>query len=151
MPENEDAGSIMLHDTRTRRHSGDEHERQFLVGEDEDEDDGGADGHLGRPKSLEEDVQSFSSNASMDDLSRPSSRQAARAGVSRLGGLLDNAAARTSHLDVHSLALAQDDEATLHGDDDDDDDGKRRPGLAAKAGIISVSLLSICGLGERPD
>ncbi|KAI0658261.1 MFS general substrate transporter [Cubamyces menziesii] len=136
VPENEDAGSIMLHDTRTRRHSGDEHERQFLVGEDEDEDDGGADGHLGRPKSLEEDVQSFSSNASMDDLSRPSSRQAARAGVSRLGGLLDNAAARTSHLDVHSLALAQDDEATLHGDDDDDDDGKRRPGLAAKAGII---------------
>ena len=56
----------MLHDTRTRRHSGDEHERQFLVGEDEDEDDGGADTHLGRPKSLEEDVQSFSSNASMD-------------------------------------------------------------------------------------
>ena len=135
----------MLHDTRTRRHSGDEHERQFLVGEDEDEDDG----HLGRPKSLEEDVQSFSSNASMDDVSRPSSRQAARAGVSRLGGLLDNAAARTSHLDVHSLALAQDDEATLHGDDDDD--GKRRPGLAAKAGIIIVSLLSICRLCEHAD
>ncbi|KAI0355283.1 MFS general substrate transporter [Trametes cingulata] len=136
-PGNEDANSIVLHDTRTRRHSGDitlggdEHERQFLVGEDEDEDEQ----HPARPRSLEEDVQSFSSNASMDDhdeepTRRPTSRQAVHDRETE-GVLLNNLAARTSHLDVHSLSA--DDDATLH---DDDDDAKRRPGLAAKAGII---------------
>ncbi|KAI0365167.1 MFS general substrate transporter [Pilatotrama ljubarskyi] len=135
-PGNEDAGSIILHDTRTRRPSGDialsgdEHERQFLVGEDEDEDE-----HPVRSRSLEEDVQSFSSNASMDDpddepTRRPTSRQAVHDRETE-GVLLNNLAARTSHLDVHSLAA--DDDTTLH---DDDDGGKRRPGLAAKAGII---------------
>ncbi|KAI8980631.1 MFS general substrate transporter [Trametes punicea] len=147
-PGNGDGGSIMLHDTRTRRQSGDvglggdEHERQFLVGSDEEEDeqhDRDAIAH-GRTHSIEEDVQSFSSNASMDGeparghLSRPSSRQAARAirdDGAEEDTLLNNVAARTSRLDVHTLAPS--DDATLHGDDSD---AKPRPGLAANAGII---------------
>ncbi|KAI0640511.1 MFS general substrate transporter [Trametes meyenii] len=150
-PGNEDANSIILHDTRTRRLSGDvtlagdAHERQFLVcDDDEDEDGDREDTRKDRARSLEEDVQSFSSNASMDEdegeehTNRPTSRQAARAGIRAGVGegegiLLNNFAARTSHLDVHSLA-ASDDE-TLRGDEDGDA-AKSRHGLAAKAGII---------------
>ncbi|OSD01111.1 MFS general substrate transporter [Trametes coccinea BRFM310] len=149
-PGAEDSGSIMLHDTRTHRRSGDvglavdEHERQFLVGSDEEDDEDEHRTPHPEPRaashSLEEDVQSFSSNASMDDepaqphLSRPNSRQAARSGgrdEDEDAGLFGNLAARRSHLDVHSLAPS--DDATLHGDDDD---AKPRPGLASKAGII---------------
>ncbi|KAL7284922.1 hypothetical protein ACG7TL_000010 [Trametes sanguinea] len=149
-PGAEDSGSIMLHDTRTRRRSGDvslavdEHERQFLVGSDEEDDEDEHRTHHPEPRaashSLEEDVQSFSSNASMDDepaqahLSRPNSRQAARNGGrddDEDAGLFGNLAARRSHLDVHSLAPS--DDATLHGEEDD---AKPRPGLASKAGII---------------
>ncbi|KAI0665836.1 hypothetical protein C8Q78DRAFT_1072817 [Trametes maxima] len=150
-PGNEDANSIILHDTRTRRLSGDvtlvgdAHERQFLVGEDEEDEDGAReDTRKDRSRSLEEDVQSFSSNASMDEdedegnTSRPTSRQAARAGIrASVGGgegiLLNNFAARTSHLDVHSLATS--DDMTLRGDKDEDA-AKSPHGLAAKAGII---------------
>ncbi|KAI0774615.1 hypothetical protein BD413DRAFT_535194 [Trametes elegans] len=46
--------------------------------------------------------------------------------------VLGNLAARTSHLEVHSLAT--DDDAPLRGDDEDG--GRARHGLTAKAGII---------------
>ncbi|KAI0644153.1 hypothetical protein C8Q79DRAFT_1021988 [Trametes meyenii] len=150
-PGNEDANSIILHDTRTRRLSGDvtfagdAHERQFLVGDDDEDEDGDReDTRKDRARSLEEDVQSFSSNASMDEdegeehPNRPTPRQAARAGIRAGVGegegiVLNNFAARTSHLDVHSLVAS--DDAMLRGDEDGDA-AKSRHGLAAKAGII---------------
>ncbi|KAI0628935.1 MFS general substrate transporter [Trametes polyzona] len=157
-----DAGSILLQDTRTRRAShdltlGDTHERQYLVGSDDDEDLNPSPDHdynseheheheHSQSQSREEagalntaredDVQSFSSDAEMDD---EPMHAAGRRTSSGERGLLGNLGARTSHLDVHSLA--QSDGPTLRGNDDDDEvDGtKPRSGLAAKAGIIIVS------------
>ncbi|KAH9857374.1 MFS general substrate transporter [Lenzites betulinus] len=130
-----DAGSIVLEDTRTRRRSGDfvaladDYERQFLVGSDvEDEDD---DRRVRTPR-VEDDVQSFSSDAEMDDPVHESGSGAALRSRStsaerdRERDLLRNLSARTSHLDVHSLAQ----------DEDEDGTTKPRGGLAAKAGII---------------
>ncbi|RDX45599.1 MFS general substrate transporter [Lentinus brumalis] len=170
----EDGGSILLNDTRTRRSGslhlgGDDHERQFLVGEDEEDEETPAPllrkhDIDARTLSLEEDVRSFSSNASMDSTSssgsvdsdgRPKPHKRSHSSSARhsgdgihdggddepragLGlGLLQNANARMSHMDVHSMAMS--DSSTLHPDVDDDDGhegGSKRGGLAAKAGII---------------
>ena len=71
----EDGGAIVLSDTRTHRSNSLtlDHERQFLVGNDEDEDEEALpppnrlqDRARERNMALEEDVRSFSSNASMD-------------------------------------------------------------------------------------
>ncbi|OJT09996.1 General alpha-glucoside permease [Trametes pubescens] len=131
-PGNEDAGSIVLEDTRTRRRSGDlalavdDGERQFLVGSD-DEDQDGAVMHTAR----EEDVQSFSSDASMEEEERPARSRSTSVDRERERARhpLRNLGARTSHLNVHSLADEQDEEAAGEG-------AKPRSGLAAKAGII---------------
>lgn len=112
--EPEDASSIHLEDTRSRRISdsgvdGQDHERQFLVGNDDEEEQG-----------LEDEVQSFRSSASMDG-------EGERA---KIGSLLGNSNARMSHLDVPGMSRAGEDE------DGSGPSGKRGGGLAAKAGII---------------
>ena len=153
----EDPGAIVLNDTRTRRRSssptlgGSEHERQFLVGSDEEDDEESpepqtAASHFATP-ALEEDVRSFSSNASMDssdseDHPKPHRRTPS---LSRDGGggedgeapgpFMLHAAARTSHADVHSLMTAE--TATLaEADEDHGVEAQAPSGLAAKAGII---------------
>lgn len=156
MPSNDD-GAIVLTDTRTHRRSGsvtlpgDDHERQFLVGDADDSDpeepqSKAQDQQSGGSLALEEDVRSFSSNASIDSSSPSSSLDSDNgrpkphrrspsvgAGADEDGlGLLHNAAARTSHLDVHSLSTS--DSSTLHPEDEHG--GKAGGGLAAKAGII---------------
>lgn len=136
-PGNEDAGSIVLEDTRTRQRSGDfalavdDGERQFLVGSD-DEDQDGAVMHTAR----EEDVQSFSSDASMEE-ERPTRSRSTSVDRERERARhpLRNLGARTSHLNVHSLADEQDMDGEADG-------AKPRSGLAAKAGIIIVSISS---------
>ncbi|KAI0761539.1 hypothetical protein BD413DRAFT_617056 [Trametes elegans] len=152
-PGAEDGSSIVLQDMRTR-HSrdipGDEHERQhFLVGDDDEDDHSPSPAPLRPHHALEEDVQSFSPNASMDSQDngpahRPSSRLSSGEhseedksedgyGEEPRGPVLGNLATRTSHLGVHSLTT--DEDATLCGDDEDDG-GRVRHGLAAKVGII---------------
>ncbi|KAI0943211.1 hypothetical protein AcW1_002427 [Taiwanofungus camphoratus] len=137
---NEDASSIMLQDTRTRRASGDialggdEHERQFLVGDDEDDEDEDEDENVTlrddertrkeeEDRELEEEVRSFRSSASMDSSDEPGDRDGVR---ERRDAFMNNATARTSHLDV-----GMPDE-----NDDTHEEGETRSGLAAKAGII---------------
>ena len=115
----EDASSILLDDARSRRASnaglrgrGQDHERQFLVG-NEDEDDPA------------DDVRSFGSSASIDDEPERG----------KLSSLLDNAAARASHLDFDR-----------YGESSGDEDLNAEPpmrkgnGLAAKAGTIMVRI-----------
>ncbi|KAF7792216.1 hypothetical protein EIP86_003250 [Pleurotus ostreatoroseus] len=112
-----DASSIMLEDTRSHRASaldeeGQDHERQFLVGNAEEDE-------------LADEVRSFRSSASMDGEPEP--------GRGTLGSLLHNADARMSHLDVSYGAGA--------GRGAEDDGGAARRGggsLAAKAGTIMV-------------
>ena len=162
----EDGGAIVLNDTRTRRRSGsptlggDDHERQFLVGDDDEEDEEPAalhSKHRSEPQTqpIEEDVRSFSSDASMDSTSsgsidldgRPKPHKRSRSSSAhdsddedeepRAGlGLMQNAHARMSHADVHSMALS--DSSTLHAEVEDDEHelGRKGGGLAAKAGII---------------
>ncbi|KAI0926618.1 hypothetical protein AcV7_010403 [Taiwanofungus camphoratus] len=137
---NEDASSIMLQDTRTRRASGDialggdEHERQFLVGDDEDDEDEDEDENVTlrddertrkeeEDRELEEEVRSFRSSASMDSSDEPGDRDGVR---ERRDAFMNNPTARTSHLDV-----GMPDE-----NDDTHEEGEARSGLAAKAGII---------------
>lgn len=114
----EDANSIVLDDTRSRRLSdrsdGEEHERQFLVGHaDEDE-----------PEPLEDEVQSFRSSVSMD-----TEQQRAKAEL-----FMHNATARRSHLDVGTTSGSR---LTLHADHDETPPKEKKGGgLAAKAGII---------------
>lgn len=114
----------MLNDTRTSRRSGDivlgadDHERQFLVGkDDEDEDDVEGD--------LQDEVQSFRSSAALDG----PDREVERSQLRNLSTSMTNVQARVSHLDVHVVPedelIAEDD--TSHSDS-----------LAAKAGIIIV-------------
>ncbi|OBZ66441.1 General alpha-glucoside permease [Grifola frondosa] len=117
-PANEDAGSIVLHDTRTRRRSSDiglavdEQERQFLVGEDDDAED--------EHDMLTAEVRSFTSSASMDSQDEePRERSEV---------VMGNLSAHMSHLDVHSGVLSDDE--TLR------EEGAVGSGLAAKAGII---------------
>ena len=146
----------MLNDTRTRRRSrsltlrGDDPERQFLVGEDDEDDISQVVHALPPPRPpLEEDVRSFSSDASMDsadsDLPKPHRRTPSRdrdggsddghvPGAVGPGVFLQNAAARTSHADVHSLMTAE--TSTLHDGDGEQDEHAPPTGLAAKAGII---------------
>ncbi|KAI0686571.1 MFS general substrate transporter [Earliella scabrosa] len=150
-----DGGAIVLNDTRTHRRSGsitlggDDHERQFLVGDDDDDDEPPSAKHLERHTApVEEDVRSFSSDASMnsspthsvdsDGRPRPHRRSHSSSPPDDDDGepaseatLLQNAAARTSHLDVQSLVS---DSSTLHAEDEDEH--KAGGGLAAKAGII---------------
>lgn len=78
----DEANSILLNDSRTGQLSADEQERQFLVGQDEEDD--------------YEEVRSVSSAATSDipgdEDERPNS------GL----GLMSNQNARMSHLDVHT-------------------------------------------------
>ena len=107
----------MLDDTRTRRISNSnvealEPERQFLVGNDEDED-------------LADEVRSFRSSASMDE------EDASDRGH---GPLMSNNTARTSHLDVGHFGDSNRDEY-----EDSEHFPRKGNGLAAKAGTIMVS------------
>lgn len=128
-----DASSIMLADTRTRHRSrpaSPDEERQFLVagpGDDEDEDEG---------EGLEAEVRSFRSSASMDGEEQEG--DAHRLQQERRGDFMANSAARASHLQVHGA-----DEPEWEGEE-----GKKAGGLAAKAGIILVSI-SYAGCGQR--
>jgi solute carrier family 45, member 1/2/4 len=114
-PNDEDASSILLDDTRSRRIGNEvqDPERQLLVGnEDEDEN-------------LEDEVRSFRSSASMDE-DQDQQRN-------RIGSLMQNDSARMSHLDVHGSGASG---SRLGGGVDG---GKTNEGsLAAKAGIILV-------------
>lgn len=122
--EHEDASSIHLDDTRSRLlfdrdGEGATHERQFLVGNDEDEE----------PEGLEDEVQSFRSSVSMDT-------EQERA---KIGSFMNNSSARMSHLDVHqgsSRALDEDGDGEVPKE-------KKGGSLAAKAGIILVCVRSI--------
>ncbi|KAJ3559646.1 hypothetical protein NM688_g217 [Phlebia brevispora] len=111
--EAEDASSILLDDTRSHRNTvteeeGQDHERQFLVGDAEDEE-------------LEDEVRSFRSSASMDDEPERG----------KLDALMHNAAARTSYLNVsHGAGPSHD------AEDDSGRTPRRGGGLAAKAGTI---------------
>lgn len=108
----------MLADTRTRHRSrpaSPDEERQFLVADPEDEDEG-----------LEAEVRSFRSSASMDEPDEE--REALRLQQERRGEFMSNMSARMSHLQVHGG-----EEPDFEGDE-----GKRGGGLAAKAGIILV-------------
>ncbi|CCL98734.1 uncharacterized protein FIBRA_00739 [Fibroporia radiculosa] len=113
----DDTGSIMLQDTRTQHRSmdlmlgGSEQERQRLVVNDDDEADG----------TLEAEVQSFSSSASMDGQDEDTLH-------ARRHEFMTNASARISH-----LALSADNAILPEGNELED---KHRGGLAAKAGII---------------
>lgn len=106
----EEASSILLNDSRTRLHSTDEPERQFLVGQDEDD---------------YEEVRSMSSTASIDTAEDDIDHERPRSGL----GLMSNEVARMSHLDVHTGDIEDDVVGTRRGG-----------GLAAKAGIILVSF-----------
>ncbi|KAH9930693.1 MFS general substrate transporter [Fomitopsis serialis] len=109
-----DTASIMLADTRHRsRPASPDEERQFLVADPGDEDEG-----------LEAEVRSFRSSASMDESDHE--REALRHQQERRGEFMSNASARMSHLEVHG-----DGEPDWEGDG-----GKEGGGLAAKAGII---------------
>ncbi|TFY54951.1 hypothetical protein EVJ58_g8555 [Rhodofomes roseus] len=111
-----DTASIMLADTRTRHRSrpaSPDEERQFLVADPGDEDEG-----------LEAEVRSFRSSASMDGPEEE--RDALRLQQERRGEFMSNASARMSRLQVHGVEEPE----------WDGDDGKRGGGLAAKAGII---------------
>ncbi|OCH90826.1 MFS general substrate transporter [Obba rivulosa] len=131
-----DAASIMLLDTRTGRRSGDmvlgadEDERQFLVGDDEDENENDIarlnDSMRRRSveRDLEEEVRSFRSSASID-----SADGLGVPGHVQEHGLMRNVAARMSHLDVHGGAPLEDEE-------DGAVDANEGGGLAAKAGIV---------------
>ncbi|KZT71321.1 MFS general substrate transporter [Daedalea quercina L-15889] len=110
-----DTASIMLEDTRTRHRSrpaSPDEERQFLVADPEDEDEG-----------LEAEVRSFRSSASMDGSDHE--RDAGRQQQERRSAFMSNASARASHLQVTG------DESDWEGDD-----AKKGGGLAAKAGVI---------------
>ncbi|EKM56768.1 uncharacterized protein PHACADRAFT_254080 [Phanerochaete carnosa HHB-10118-sp] len=114
----EDANSIVLDDTRSRRLSGrgggEEYERQFLVGNDEDEEREG----------LEDEVQSFRSSVSMD-----TEQERAKAEL-----FMNNASARRSHLNVNDASSSR---LSLHADYEESiPKEKKGGGLAAKAGII---------------
>lgn len=116
----EDANSIVLDDARARRLSGhgdgEDHERQFLVGNDEEEEH----------EELEDEVQSFRSSMSMD-----TEQERAKAEL-----FMNNASARRSHLDVH---VASSSRLSLHLDGEGEvAKEKKGGGLAAKAGIILV-------------
>ena len=117
----EEAASILLDDTRSRRISqagseAQDPERQFLVGNDEDGDE-----------HLEDEVRSFRSSTSMDD-DRDGRKH-------KYGSLMQNDSARMSHLDVHGAGSSQ-----THLEVGVLDGSKPRDGnLAAKAGIILVS------------
>ena len=146
----EESRAIVLTDTRTRRRSGsptlggDDHERQFLVGEDDDDELYTA--HTSQlPPPREDDVRSFSSNASMDssdsdERPKPHHRTPSRDGDEGSDINVPPAhplyisAARTSHVDVNSLMTAE--TATLADEDEGDVEAKAPSGLAAKAGII---------------
>ncbi|KIP03126.1 hypothetical protein PHLGIDRAFT_111240 [Phlebiopsis gigantea 11061_1 CR5-6] len=111
----EDASSIHLDDTRSR--IAPDHERQFLVGADEEEEQ--------EQEGLEDEVRSFRSSVSMDDEEqRP-----------KLNSIMSNSSARMSHLDVPGAQSSRG-----FGDADGELSGapreKTRGGLAAKAGII---------------
>ncbi|KAI0088334.1 major facilitator superfamily domain-containing protein [Irpex rosettiformis] len=146
----EDASSILLDDTRSRRISqaGSEMqdpERQFLVGNDDGDE---------HP---EDEVHSFRSSASMDeDRNRPKPEY---------GSLMQNDSARMSHLDVHGVGGSG-----SHLEVGALDHNKPRDGnLAAKAGIIlgihnvfivipqfiitgiSSIIFAITGAGETPE
>ncbi|GBE83684.1 major facilitator superfamily domain-containing protein [Sparassis latifolia] len=127
LPANEDANSIILHDTRTQRRSGDitfgsdANERQFLVAADDDVDD---------DSTLEDDVHSFRSSASMEiDLN--DDRRSADGVHVHENPLMGNPAARASHLQLPS---------SIDGGDEEDDEVSQKHhgegGLADKAGII---------------
>ncbi|PCH37600.1 MFS general substrate transporter [Wolfiporia cocos MD-104 SS10] len=109
---NDDAGSIMLRDTRSSRRSSDlilgsdEQERQLLVGDEDFAQEDSA---------LEAEVQSFSSSASMDEAERDTHTQRSH--------LLSNALARSSHLDLDNPPG----NGVTNGG---------QSGLAAKAGVI---------------
>ncbi|KAI0340319.1 MFS general substrate transporter [Trametopsis cervina] len=114
---NEDTSSIVLDDTRSRRISQpgveSDPERQFLVASDEEDE------------TLEDEVRSFRSSASMDE-----DREQV---TNTYGSLMNNPSARMSHLDVHGGASDG-----LH----DESAAAKSPeagSLAAKAGIILVS------------
>ncbi len=118
----EDAASILLDDTRSRRISqagseAQDPERQFLVGNDEDGDE-----------HLEDEVRSFRSSASMDE-DRNQHKH-------KYGSLMQNDSARMSHLDVHGAGVSGShlEDGTLHNNKPKDGN------LAAKAGIILVSV-----------
>ncbi|KAI0752960.1 MFS general substrate transporter [Daedaleopsis nitida] len=106
---------IVLSDTRTHRRSGsitlagDDNERQFLVGNDDEDDE---------PAS------------SLDGDGRPKPHRRSPSSSADEDGLLRNVAARTSHFDVHSLGSEA---FTLH---EADEHPRTGGGLAAKAGII---------------
>ncbi|TBU52093.1 MFS general substrate transporter [Dichomitus squalens] len=118
-----EAPVIVLNDTRSRRRSGsltlagDDQERQFLVGS-EDEDDS--------PNQLY-----TAPTTAQSPHRRSPSREDDDTGASHV--FLQNAMARTSHVDVHSVSLS--DPETLHADLEAPR-GKAGSGLAAKAGII---------------
>lgn len=115
-----DASSIMLADTRHRsRPASPDEERQFLVAGPGDDDEGSG---------LEAEVRSFRSSASMDGEEQEG--DAYRLQQERRGEFMANSAARASHLQVHG-----NDEPAWDGEE-----GKKGGGLAAKAGIILVSL-----------
>ncbi len=100
---------------------GQDHERQFLVGDEEGAEDG-----------LEDEVRSFRSSVSMDN----------EIEQSKLGTFMGNSAARASYLDVRSPEGSSrhvgDSGTEQHSGTEQQQPGKK--GLASKAGIIIVSL-----------
>ncbi|KAI1790011.1 MFS general substrate transporter [Ganoderma leucocontextum] len=120
-PDEEGTG-IVLNDTRSRRRSGsvtlqgDDRERQFLVGSD-DEDDS-PDQLYTAPTTAQPSHRRTPSSEGDDE------------GASH--AFLQNAA-RTSHVDMYSLAMSDSDSIR---DDHDASKGKVGSGLAEKAGVI---------------
>ncbi len=159
-PDEEGMG-IVLNDTRTRRRSGsvtlrgDDGERQFLVGSDDEDDtpdelytapttaQSVVDRETGSRRSLvlEQDVRSSSSNAfvkphiSNEDHQKPHRRTPSREGDDERAShaFLQNADARTSHADMQSFTVSDSD--TIH-DYHDTSKSSAGSGLAEKAGII---------------
>ncbi|GJE99408.1 hypothetical protein PsYK624_156660 [Phanerochaete sordida] len=116
--ETDEVNSIVLDDTHSRmlsdRSEGEDHERQFLVRTDEDEE----------REALEDDVQSFRSSVSMD-----TDTQRAKADL-----FMHNTDARRSHLNVDGPSSSR---LSLHvGGEEGAPKEKKGESLAAKAGII---------------
>ncbi|KAI0694137.1 major facilitator superfamily domain-containing protein [Cytidiella melzeri] len=147
----EDASSILLDDTRSRRVSqvgaeSQDPERQLLVGNHQEEEE----------ENLADEVRSFGSSASMDEDQHP-----LKTGSE---SLMHDESARTSHLDVRDAGAPGSSYAENSGADRKLKDGN----LAAKAGIIlgihnvfivipqfvitgiSSVIFAIAGAGEIP-
>ncbi|KAM5539805.1 hypothetical protein V8D89_006618 [Ganoderma adspersum] len=138
-PDEEGTG-IVLNDSRTRRRSGsvtlrgDDQERQFLVGSD-DEDDS-PDQLYTAPTTAQPVVdRETGSRRSLVMEQDPHRRTPSREGDDEEAShaFLQNAAARASHVDMHLLSISDSD--TIH-DGHDVSKGKAGSGLAEKAGII---------------